>query len=200
MNMTEKGKKIAALLVVLLLIAGLALMIGYQMNNASADQSEYADLPKEKREILERLEAKHQQFLNVKEKVDKEGRPAPKPPEPIKTEILDHFEDPIDKKEINFVNGWISETKGQMKGRVVEVGVGALTNDKTQGVVLMRIWKYPSGLLEGHQYLTPEKRGAVKVVDYEGLDLILEAEDGFKWKFNVPSGKFTEMTDQTKTF
>ncbi|CCQ95452.1 exported hypothetical protein [[Clostridium] ultunense Esp] len=198
--MSQKVKKIAGFLFALLLIAATAVIIGLQVSNASADRSEYADLPKEKREILERLEAKHQQFLNVKEKVDKEGRPAPKPPEPIKTEILDFVDDPLNKKEIDFVNGWVSETKGQMKGHFVGVGVGALTEDKVQGVVLIRIFKYSSGLLDTQQYLTPEKRGAVKVVDYEGLDLILEAEDGFKWKFNVPSGKFTEMTDQTKTF
>ncbi|MBO8162649.1 MAG: hypothetical protein H0Z34_02890 [Brevibacillus sp.] len=109
---------------------------------------------------------------------------------------MDVVDDPLSKKVITFTNGWVSETNGTMNGKTVGVGVGSLTDDPEQGVVLVREFDEKRALISTVQVLTPEKVGPVKIVDYGGMKLTLAAEGGQQFIFNVAAKKFVEREQE----
>lgn len=106
---------------------------------------------------------------------------------PIKTEIIHFVDDPLRNKVIYFTNGWITPTEN---GKSVSVSAGALVDDSTQGVVLVRHYDENRLMLKSNMVQTPEKFGKVTISEYDGMILTLVTEDGEKLTFDVATEKF----------
>lgn len=173
------------------LIAGLSFAL-FHFTNIGASSSPYDNFPQKKKEMLEKedQEANIAKSRNVKK--EDTGPEIIQKDTDVKTEILEHVDHPLSKKVINFTNGWVSDTNGTMKAKIVGVGVGSLTKDLQQGVILVDEFNEKRGLISSEQVLTPEKVGPVKIVSYKGMVLTLKSDDGHEFLFNVASKKFIE--------
>ena len=166
---------------------------GFTYYHVSASDSKYDQLPPEKKDIQERKELNKIKAKDDKitKKDSKDGPAIVQHDREVMAQLLDRIEDPINDSTIKFTNGWISSIKNQeMNGRIVTVEAGSLLADPVQGVILVRIDGANRNFQGEKQYKTPEKHGEVKVISSNGFNLKLQAKDGKKWTFNVPSGKF----------
>lgn len=169
---------------------------GFTYFHASASDSKYDQLPKEKREIMERKE--HNKLKAKNDNITKnDGKNGPlviQHDREVTTKIISHIEDPVYDETITFTNGWISSiNKNEVKGRIVTVEAGVLKQNPKQGIVIVMIDGEKRKFAGAKQYLTPSKNGAVKVIGYNGFNLKLEAKDGKKWSFNVSTGTFRNI-------
>jgi hypothetical protein len=101
---------------------------------------------------------------------------------------------------IAVVNRWVEEASD----RTFDVLAGADMLDGTQGMVFV-VESLPDGtdLSDGGYYLTPIKAGPVRVVDAQGERLILNAEDGTTFYFDVRGQTFVSSLSEvvpTMTF
>jgi hypothetical protein len=100
--------------------------------------------------------------------------------------IFEDVQGPFSSQELVVANAW----QGQIDGEWVQVYAGALTDDPTQGVVVVLVAGQP-GAASGSQHLTPAKAGAVRIVAAEGTRLTLEAADGTRFTFDAATRQFT---------
>lgn len=182
----KKSKFVVAAALALTMVAGIST---YQAFQASALDGEYEGYPAEKMENITKQQRESIEAGKIK-KVDNGGPLIIQEDPEVVTAILAHFDDPMSMKEINYVNGWRGASAE--KGRAIVVGAGALTEDPSQGVVMVRKPGKP-GTLNGETVLTPGKHGAVMVESYTGMNLTLVAEDGTSWVFNVMNGQFSDV-------
>jgi hypothetical protein len=111
---------------------------------------------------------------------------------PMKTEIFNNVSDPLSKKFVNFTNGFRTTiAHNEMPGGYVIVLAGAYTSDPQQGMIVVRVLDEERGVLTNTEYKTPSKHGSVKIQSYDGLLLRLQAEDGYKWSFEIPKASFS---------
>lgn len=103
---------------------------------------------------------------------------------------------------ITVVNRWYEEASG----RIFNVLAGARMLDETQGMVFV-VESLPepddTELSDGGSYYTPIKVGPVRVVDAQGERLILQAEDGTTFYFDVRGQTFVSSLTEivpTATF
>lgn len=85
----------------------------------------------------------------------------------------------------NFIvgNAWFNK----IENKLIQVFAGADGNDPEQGALIVFVPQdYSIGL-----YRSPNKRGILRIIGELGLTLILEAEDGSRYYFNIPGRKFT---------
>lgn len=169
---------------------------GFTYYHASASNSDPRQLPKEKQDILARKAHNKLAAQNDKitKKDSKNGPLVIQHDSKVTTQLLGHIDDPINERTVQFTNGWVSPgNNNEMKGRIVTVEAGALRTDPTQGIVLVMIDGANRNFQGVKQYKTPAKHGEVRVIGYNGFNLKLQAKDGTKWTFNVPSGKFHHL-------
>jgi hypothetical protein len=169
---------------------------GFSYYHASASNVDPHQLPKEKQEILARQA--HNKLVAQNDKITKKdsknGPLVIQHDRAVTTQLLVHIEDPINDLTIKFTNGWVSTVKNnEMKGRTVTVEAGVLRADPAQGVVVVMLDGASRNLQSVKQYKTPAKHGEVKIIGNNGFNLKLQAKDGTKWTFNVPSGKFLHV-------
>jgi hypothetical protein len=81
-------------------------------------------------------------------------------------------------------NGW-QEKIGETWVMVV---AGTLTKDPQQGVI--RTTAYSGSRHYGGQFFTPSKDGTLRIVDAQGFRLVLMAENGNRYYFDVPGMRF----------
>jgi hypothetical protein len=107
------------------------------------------------------------------------------------------IEDPsvdLPRTEYRILNAW-QET---INGRYVLVFAGYLTRDPTQGVLyIVRQVPPDSKGPDSGIYLTPQKNGGVRITDARGFRLVLQAEDGAQFYFDVPADAFIDSLDAT---
>lgn len=91
-------------------------------------------------------------------------------------------------------NGW----RREINGHPARVAAGALVSDPQQGIVLVS-WDLP-GAPNAGVYETPIKAGAVRITAEDGFRIILQADDGTTFYFDVPGQKFvSSLTEIAST-
>jgi beta-lactamase regulating signal transducer with metallopeptidase domain len=125
--------------------------------------------------------------------------PAAQSRKPITTQIIEGIGDWPGYRQISFTNGWVKELNGEI-GEYVSVAAGAFKNDPKQGVlhVIVHGKGKDSPFLSIDDYPTPGKHGAVRILSFKDFNLVLEAEDGYRWIFNALFGEFIEIEDSKK--
>jgi hypothetical protein len=178
---------------IMLLTVSVLTCAGISYYHVSASNTGNGALPKEKQEIKERKDKNENKAKNdsITKKGTKDGPLVIQKDRTVTPQILKHIEDPINDQGIRFTNGWVSPVNNQeMNARVVTVETGSLKSDPAQGVVVVITDGEKRKFIDSKEYETPAKHGAVRVIDYDGFDLTLEAEDSTRWIFNVPTGTF----------
>lgn len=172
------------------IISGAAYTTSLLNTKAEASEDHLANLPEEKRKIMEDDERRLKDPTGIKKSEMQKGPSIQQKDIPVKTEILEHVEDPF-VKEIAFENGWITEVKNnEMSAHIVGVGAGSLKEDPEQGIVFVRTMNGKREFISAERYKTPGKHGALKIIGYQGMKLELIAKDGTQWTFLVPKGEF----------
>lgn len=95
--------------------------------------------------------------------------------------------------DVEFTNGWRSALvePDENGGKYIIVQVGSLKSDPEQGVaVVCHQNKGSEQYVIDDQFLTPSKRGAIKIESLGAKDfnMSVAAEDGYKWIFDVYNG------------
>ncbi|UZJ77747.1 hypothetical protein [Fictibacillus sp. KU28468] len=184
-------KKIAISLITTAVLFGAG--VTYYHVSASGN---YDNLPKEKREIMER-KAQNKDIARHDSISKKDGVNGPlvvQHDRAVTAQILTHVEDPVNDQKAKFTNGWVSPIKnGEMSGKNVTVEAGALTNDPAQGYLFVRSEGDKRKYLGEKEYKSPSKHGAVKIIGAKGFTLTLQSKDGKKWTFNIPTGTFKDI-------
>ncbi len=86
-----------------------------------------------------------------------------------------------------FENVWV-ENKAN---KIIEVYAGKITDDPAQGLVIVdELNPDSSPLPGGGVYVSPEKHGSVHIIDATGERLVLQAQDGTTFIFDVAALKF----------
>ncbi|MGG1575232.1 hypothetical protein [Fictibacillus sp. NRS-1165] len=184
-------KKIAILLITTAVLFG----AGVAFYHVSASGT-YDSLPKEKREIMERKAQNKDKARNdsVSKKDGVNGPLVVQHDRAVTAQILTHVEDPVNDHKAKFKNGWVSPIKnGEMGGKNVTVEAGALINDPEQGYVFVRSEGDKRKYMGEKEYKTPSKHGEVRIIDAKEFILTLQAKDGKKWSFDVPTGTFKDI-------
>ncbi|MCK6256360.1 hypothetical protein LCY76_07095 [Fictibacillus sp. KIGAM418] len=168
---------------------------GLTYYNVSASGT-YDDLPKEKKEIMERkaIDKEKARKDNISKKDGVNGPLVVQHDRAVTAQILSHVEDPVNDQTTNFTNGWVSPIKdNEMKGKNVTVEAGSGKKDSLQGMMIVKTEDNNRKFIQEKKYKTPSKHGPVKITAVDGFDLTLQAEDGKKWVFNVPTGAFKDL-------
>lgn len=69
---------------------------------------------------------------------------------------------------------------------------GSLFDNSNQGVIVVSV----EGMKMGGRYLTPAQSGMVKITSAFGYRLVLDAEDGTVYYFDVPAQAFVGSMDE----
>ncbi|KSU80943.1 hypothetical protein GA0061096_3882 [Fictibacillus enclensis] len=168
---------------------------GFTYYHVSASGT-YDNLPKEKREIMERKAENKNKARNdsISKKDGVNGPLVVQNDSAVAAQILTHVEDPVNDQKAKFTNGWVSSIKnGEMSGKNVTVEAGALTTDSLQGYLIVRTEGDKRKYMGEKEYKTPSKHGAVKIAGAKGFILTLQAKDGKKWSFDIPTGTFKDI-------
>jgi hypothetical protein len=91
--------------------------------------------------------------------------------------------------DVKIENVW----QEKVLGGYVQAYAGSLAKDSTQGIVIV-LSESPG--LEGGRFLTPQKSGAVRIVEADGFRLVLQANGGETYYFDIPSLSFVSSLDE----
>ncbi len=87
-------------------------------------------------------------------------------------------------------NEWQTDSYGSH----LQVYAGSIVSDPSQGVIAVHVTSLDGKSAEGHDYLTPSKHGAVRIVLADGPQLQLISKDGTRFTFDVGTRIFVAPT------
>ncbi|USG67061.1 hypothetical protein NDK47_07155 [Brevibacillus ruminantium] len=92
---------------------------------------------------------------------------------------------------IKLVNQWY----GKVNDKLVIISAGAYFDNIEQGLLVVSYMDEDRGNLKQHDIYTPSKNGPVKIVREETEKLILEAEDGTKFDYQLETEVISVLQD-----
>jgi hypothetical protein len=95
------------------------------------------------------------------------------------------------KMGFDIKNGW----RGELDGYPIRAAVGSLVSDSLQGVILVA-WDLP-GTPNAGVYETTRKAGYLEIASEQNKRLILQAEDGSIFYFDLPGQRFVASLDES---
>lgn len=147
-------------------------------------EEEWDKLPPEKRADQERLKRKYEQAAQ-QALAPAEPPPTPAPPPPLREGIYDIDVVPL-VKNFRISNHW-NGTQGPER---LQVYAGSLITDPSQGFVVVRLLRKDSSPVTSHP--TPERAGAVRIVNVEAGRLTLVSTSGKVWVFDARTRVFED--------
>jgi hypothetical protein len=117
-------------------------------------------------------------------------------PLPFETGIFEGQTGEIHSFEAKIENHW----KGIVNGNYAIVFAGALANDPSQGLIIIRITSPDTRTTVGNRYLSPTKLGTLRIMEAKGNVLIIQPTAGGRLYFNILAQRYvSSLTDNPPT-
>lgn len=139
---------------------------------------------------VEQMYATREAYYESLPKVTRSGSnpPISTPDPPRLIGIIEKGPSPFRSSYLKKTNIW----QGIIFGDYVQVFAGALAQEPNQGIVIV-VSETPA--MSGGHYVTPAKSGAVRIIDEKNQRLVLEAENGDIFYFDILSLSFVTSMD-----